>query len=60
MNFIVANIMMNLNKDNYKNISKSFGSLEVDIEEKTFWIWIYICHTKNWREIYKDKLYKVK
>ena len=52
--------MMNLNKDNYKNILKSFGSSEVDIEEKTFWIWIYICHTKNWREIYKDKLYKVK
>lgn len=25
---------------------------------KAFWIFVYICHELNWREVYKNKMQK--
>ena len=59
MNMVVAAILMQLDVNNYKDSSKSFGKKNLDnLEENCFWIFIFIIFEKNWRDVYKKGMLK--
>ena len=62
MNYIVANILIHLEVKQYKNVKKSFGKKpeQLDIEEKCFWLFVFMNWKKNYREMFKKDLVKLK
>ncbi len=56
---VVAHLLQHLDVSRYEDLKRSFGRSDVDFEEKTFWLWVHICDSQNWRQLYMRGLGKL-
>ena len=60
MNIIVANLLLHLDPNLYADKDKSFGVMQLPLEERIFWIFVFMNTDMNWRDVFRDYLAKLK